>query len=91
MSSSLKILGVGVYIPSTRLVADLVTAAGGDPMLYDGWPIVGRAGEHDHPSTMGEAALRDALARCGIAANKLALVLACGVSHDYVPPWSLAA
>jgi 3-oxoacyl-[acyl-carrier-protein] synthase III len=84
------VLGVGTYVPQRRAVAELAAKAGGDASGYEGWPQVGVAIDDEHPSTMGAAALTDALREARIGGEDLKLVLACGVSRDYLPSWSLA-
>lgn len=87
----LDLLGLGLSLPPSRKVRDLVREAGGDPEAHEGWDQVCIAGDADHPSTMAANALTAALNEAGVDASQLGLVLSVGVSRDYAPSWSLAA
>ena len=88
--NTLNLIGVGTYLPPSTPVTELMERAGTDPSLHDGWTHVGVAGEEDQPSTMGLKALRQALEQAEIPASELKLVLACGVSRDFLPSWSVS-
>lgn len=86
----LNIVGVGVDLPPSTLVADRVKTAGGDVTGYKGWARACIAGPDAHPSSMGAAALSRALSEAKISGSQLNLILAVGVSRDYPPSWSMA-
>jgi 3-oxoacyl-[acyl-carrier-protein] synthase-3 len=67
-----------------------VATSGGDVSIFNGWDRACRAGDDDHPSTMGAAALEAALQRAGVPPTDLKLVIYSGSSRDYVPSWSVA-
>src|SRR5437016_4940853 len=85
----LDILGIGLVLPPARKVHDLVREAGGDPATYHGWEHTCVAGD-EHPSELASAALAMALQEAKIGADQLSLVVAVGVSRDYLPSWSIA-
>ena len=62
MTEALSILGTGVHLPPSRSVKELVETAGAVYTDYNDWENVCVAREEDHPSTMGAAALQQALA-----------------------------
>lgn len=76
--------GLGSFLPPQHEVP------GGGEGAAGGWPRYRRAGEPDHPSTMGARALSDALARASLEPADLSLVVYAGVSRDYPPSWSAA-
>jgi 3-oxoacyl-[acyl-carrier-protein] synthase III len=86
----LAVLGLGADLPSAIDVRQLVLARGGDATKYQGWQRACHGGPDDHPSIMGERALRRALAESGVSASDLKLVISCGASRDYPPPWSMS-
>ena len=86
----LSVISIGHFLPPARPVVELVAAAGGNPKEHSGWPSACIAGDADHPSSMGTAALRVALDQAGLKGSDLDLVLACGVSRDYPASWSVA-
>ena len=88
--NDIAILGIGSYLPPSWSVKEAVLADGGDASDYDSWPNFCVAAPDDHPSTMGAAAVRRALADAGIDAKSLSLVLSVGGSRDYPPSWSLS-
>lgn len=90
MTTSLSILGTGIYLPPARPVREVARAAGADPANYKGWDNVCHALPDDHPSTMGTTALRAALAHAGVDAKELKLVIYAGISRDYQPSFSVA-
>ena len=85
------ILGIGVYLPPSVAVHDVIVARGGDVAAYRGWVRACHAGPEDHPSTMGAAALHQALERSRVPAGDLRLVIYTGASRDYVPSWSVSS
>jgi 3-oxoacyl-[acyl-carrier-protein] synthase III len=78
LESHLRLLGVAAVLPSSREIE------GGE-----GWPRVCVATET--PSSMGARALDAALESAGLKPRDLSLVLACGMSRDHLPPWSVAS
>jgi 3-oxoacyl-[acyl-carrier-protein] synthase III len=90
MLDILDILGIGLVLPPVRKVRDLVREAGGDPDVHHGWEHACVAAGDDHPSAIAAAALTTALQEARINAAQLSLVLAVGVSRDYLPSWSMA-
>ncbi|MBK6402618.1 MAG: hypothetical protein IPP18_04265 [Rhodocyclaceae bacterium] len=86
----LAILGTGIHLPPAQAVRETAAAAGADVSAYQGWDRVCLAGDNDHPSTMGAAALRAALADCGVDGQSLRLVIFAGISRDYLPSFSVA-
>lgn len=86
----LSVLGTGVFLPPAWPVREIAAAAGADVTAYQGWDKVCHAGESDHPSTMGAAALQAALADAGVDASALKLVVFAGISRDYLPSFSVA-
>jgi 3-oxoacyl-[acyl-carrier-protein] synthase III len=91
MKPVLSVLGVGVNLPPAVPVRALAAAAGASTDAYANWDNAGVAGDDDHPSTMGAAALRAALEKSGVAPKDLSLVISAGMSRDYLPSWSVAA
>lgn len=89
-TETLKLFGVGTFLPTSTPVKELIEKVGGDSSLHEGWTHVGVAGPEDHPTTMGLQALKQALEQAQIPASELKLVLACGVSRDYPPSWSVS-
>lgn len=90
MTSSLAILGSGVWLPPSQPTRQVARALGADPAQFRGWDRIGLAGDDAHPSTMGAAALTEALASAGVDAAELSLVIAASMSRDYLPSWSLS-
>lgn len=90
MNNTLSVLGSGVYLPPSLPVREMVKEAGADPSDYQGWDNCCHALDSDHPSTMGTAALRRALAEADVDPSELKLVLFAGMSRDYLPSWSVA-
>lgn len=90
MADSLAIGGIGVFLPPSRSIHDVVADAGGDSTPFQGWERVCQASEVDHPSTMAAAALERALANAGICKDRVRLVLSTGTSRDYGGGWSLS-
>jgi 3-oxoacyl-[acyl-carrier-protein] synthase III len=90
MATNLSILGTGIYLPPSRPVREVATAAGADAGNYQGWTNVCHALADDHPSPMGATALGAALAHAGVAAEELKLVIYAGISRDYLPSFSVA-
>ena len=90
LESQIRVLGTGICLPPARPVREIAAAAGADVSAYQGWDNVCLARETDHPSSMGAAALRAALADSGIAAGDLKLVIFAGISRDYLPSFSVA-
>lgn len=86
----LAILGVGTDLPCAVDVRKLVEGHGGDISRYRGWEMACHGGRDDHPSTLGERALRHALTQGGVPAAELKLVIYCGASRDYPPSWSVS-
>jgi 3-oxoacyl-[acyl-carrier-protein] synthase III len=82
-ADGIELIGLGHRIPTQR-------PTGVDATSYRGWSVYCVAGDDDHPSTMGAAALEAALAAAGIPGSELDLVLFTGVSRDYQPSWSVA-
>lgn len=87
---ALSILGTGVYLPPSRPVRELVEEAGARYIDYNDWENVCVATENDHPSTMGAAALQEALAAAGVEAGDLDYIISTGMTRDYLPSWSLS-
>ena len=87
----LAILGLGTHLPPVRVVSDTARERGADPSAYRGWEKACQGGPDDHPSSMGTQALNTALARSGIKAAELSLLLFTGTSRDYVPSWSVSS
>ncbi len=90
MTAGLDILGVGLDIPPAGSTLALCQGAGADTSGYRGWGNVCIARDDEHPSTMGAAALRAALADAEIPADALSVVVSAGMSRDYLPSWSLS-
>ena len=90
MKHTLSVLGTGTYLPQSRPVREVVSEAGADSSVYEGWLKTCQAKDEDHPSTMGAAALRAALADAGVDPSELKLVLFAGMSRDYPASWSVA-
>lgn len=90
MSSSLDILGTGLWFPQTRPVRDIVTEEGGDSSSYGGWENIAVAQHDDHPSTMGARALSQAMNESELDPASIKLVIFAGMSRDYLPSWSVA-
>jgi 3-oxoacyl-[acyl-carrier-protein] synthase III len=85
------IYGIGTYLPPSAAVRDVIAERGGDVSAYRGWERACYAKPDDHPSTMGGAALKQALERAGIRGEDLKLVIFTGASRDYVPSWSVSS
>lgn len=90
MKNALSILGTGIYLPPARPVKEVVSEAGTDSSVFEGWTNSCHAREEDHPSTMGATALKAALADAGVDPSELKLILFAGMSRDYLPSWSVA-
>ena len=90
MTQALSILGTGVYLPPSRSVRDLVEEAGAQYVDYNDWESVCVAREDDHPSTMGGAALQQALEAAGVESGDLDFIISTGMTRDYQPSWSLS-
>jgi 3-oxoacyl-[acyl-carrier-protein] synthase-3 len=90
LEAPLDVLGIGLVLPPAVTVRDIVKRRGGDVRHYQSWDNACHASADDHPSTMGERALRRALERAGVAAAGLDLVIYCGASRDYPASWSVA-
>lgn len=90
MRDRLALLAVATFLPPARSIREMALAAGADVSGYEGWDFATVAREDEHPSDMGAAALKRALAAADIPASRLSLVLAVGVSRDYLPSWSVA-
>jgi 3-oxoacyl-[acyl-carrier-protein] synthase-3 len=90
LPAPLDVLGIGVYLPPAVPVHDLVASRGGDLTHYQSWDNACHAGPDDHPSTMGERALRQALERANVSPAQLDLVVYCGATRDYLASWSVA-
>jgi len=90
-ATPLAIAGVGLYLPPSVAVRDVIAAKGGDVGAYRGWERACHAGPDDHPSTMGARALEAALSQSGVPADQLRMVIYTGASRDYVPSWSVSS
>ncbi len=86
----LRVLGIGLHLPEAVRVRDDAARRGADVSDYRGWERACRAGDDEHPSTMGASALGRALASSGVAPADVRLVVFTGASRDYVPSWSVA-
>lgn len=86
----LAIEGLGLALPPTYEVADLVAQARGELAGYAGWPRCHLAGEGEHPAEMASRALVLALAEAHTDVGALSLILSVSVSRDYPPSWSVA-
>jgi 3-oxoacyl-[acyl-carrier-protein] synthase-3 len=87
---SLSILGVGLYLPPTKNVRELVATHGGDLSKYNSWTNVCVAEPEDHPGVMAGRALQEAVDQAGIPAADLGIVVFAGASRDYPPSWSVS-
>jgi 3-oxoacyl-[acyl-carrier-protein] synthase III len=90
MANGLAIAGIGVFLPPSRCVRELIADVGGDTTGFWGWERISQASDADHPSTMAAAALHRALANAGIDKDRVRLVLSTGMSRDYAGGWSLS-
>ena len=88
--AGLDILGIGLDIPPATDTRALCRLAGADTTGFRGWDQVCIAREDEHPSTLGAAALRAALADAGVSPADLSIVVSAGMSRDYLPSWSLS-
>jgi 3-oxoacyl-[acyl-carrier-protein] synthase III len=87
----LRVLGIGLHLPPTVDVAEDAARRGADVGEYRGWARACRAGDDEHPSTMGASALRRALEPSGVRPDDVRLVVFTGSSRDYVPSWSVSS
>jgi 3-oxoacyl-[acyl-carrier-protein] synthase III len=89
---SIGIAGMGVYLPETRIDASSIAAASGLPLnvVTDKLGIRSKPvpGEHDHTNAMGVHAARIALARAGIPADAVDVVICITEEHKEYPVWT---
>jgi 3-oxoacyl-[acyl-carrier-protein] synthase-3 len=71
-------------------VREYAAAQGADVTDYRSWDNACHGGPEDHPSTMGERALRRALTASGVSPSHLRLVVYAGSSRDYPASWSVS-
>lgn len=81
----MKVVGFGKYIPNTFLSSELIAKAGGNPEAWTGWKKISVASGEDHPSSMAEKALQQALAESQIDLNEVKLLISTSISRDYLP------
>jgi 3-oxoacyl-[acyl-carrier-protein] synthase III len=87
----LSILGMGLELPPSVSMRELLDRTGGDTSWYNSWQRACRVrNDEDQPSTFASAALKKALAASGVPAADIRLVLFTGVSRDYPASWSVA-
>jgi 3-oxoacyl-[acyl-carrier-protein] synthase-3 len=87
----LSVLGVGLHLPPSHDVLELARSKGAETSSeYRGWKRVVLARDDEQPSTMGAAALEQALARSGVSPEDLKFVMFTGLSRDYLPSWSVS-
>lgn len=86
-TDKLQLRGLGVFLPASRSIDELVAEAGGDPSAHRGWERKCVAGDDDHPGTMATAALTRAMAEARVEVGDLDLVISTGVSRDFPGSW----
>jgi 3-oxoacyl-[acyl-carrier-protein] synthase-3 len=87
------IRSIGWYVPSGRRdVSALARDYGVTESAVTGFGLRGHtvASPDEHPSTMGAHAVREALAAAHLETKDIALLIFCGITRDYPPPWVAA-
>lgn len=87
------ILSIGWYIPPARRDPSQLAAAynvAQDAVASSGLRAQAVAGVLDHPATMAAHAAAQALAAAGLPASAVDLLIFCGMTRDYPPPWVAA-
>lgn len=91
MQDHVGILGIGIYIPSTRVSSAELAAASGLPedVVAAKFGVLSKpvAGPGEPTSELGLRAAREALQDAGISAADLDLVIWCGAQHKDYPCW----
>ncbi len=90
--SAIGVSGIGVYVPEGRLSSSDIAAASGLPE----WVVREKLGIHakpkpgpdDHPSAMGVKAAQEALARAGVDAHDVDVVISITEEYKEYPVWT---
>lgn len=85
MTRSLGLLSWSTYLPPSKSVVEIIRESGGDPANYEttGWKNISVATASDHPLSMCQRVLTEALEKVKLSPGDLRLVISTGQTKDY--------